>query len=111
MAASYGWSRWTQAGYYLNTVSGAGRTGVTLARTSIQTRQIAIVATNCPGCGVLGVYWNGALVRKLTLNSTGTYYKHLIGVVTFPSARSGTLVIKTLNSGPVRIDGLALNRA
>jgi hypothetical protein len=85
-------------------------TKAVLTRTGVQTKRIAIVATRCSGCGTIGVYWNGVLLKKLVLAATTTRNKQVISVTSFGSVRTGTLTIKTLTTGSAKIDGLALRR-
>jgi hypothetical protein len=111
LSASSGWSRTTGSAYYAGTVTSTTRTGVTLTRTGVQTKGIYLVATRCPTCGSVGVYWNGKLIRTMNLHATTTAARVVVGAATFPTRQSGTLSIRTLTSGkPVRIDGTVLPR-
>lgn len=110
LAASSYWTRSTGSSFYAGTITRASRTGVSLTRTSVQTKRIWLVGTRVVGGGGVGVYWNGVLIAKINLNATGTAYRQVFGVVTFTSVRSGTLTFRTLNSGKVLIDGLGLSR-
>lgn len=58
----------------------------------------------------MGIYWNGRLIKSVSLNTSATHYKQVINVAAFRAANSGTLVIKTLSSRRVYIDGIALSR-
>ena len=111
LGASAGWGRSTSAAYYGGTVTSTSRKGVTLTRTGVQTRRLALVATTCRGCGTVGVYWNGRLVRTLSLNSSATSHRRVLTIADFGGVRSGTLTIRTLNTGRTFVDGLALSRA
>ena len=111
LAASAGWARGTSSAYYGGTVTSAAAAARTLTRTSVQARHLYLVATTCRGCGTVGIYWNGTLLRSVSLNATSTTYKKVIAITDFGVARSGTLVIKTLNSGRTYIDGVTLSRA
>jgi hypothetical protein len=72
---------------------------------------LALVAVTCRGCGVIGVYWNGRLIRRVSLNATATHYQQVLTIIDFGSVKAGTLVLKNLNSGRVYIDGLVASRA
>ena len=112
MAASTGWARGTGSGYYAGTITSAVRSGVTLKRTGVVARRIALIATTCAACGEVRVYWNGTLVKRLDLaRTTVTKHKQVLGVTSFASARSGTLTIRTVDAQRVRIDGIAINRS
>jgi hypothetical protein len=110
LAATAGWGRVAGGAYYAGTATTAARTGVVLTRTSVQVRHLAIVATSCRGCGVVGVYLNGRLVRTLSLNSATTMHRRVLTVADFQGIAGGTITIRTLNAGRVFIDGLALSR-
>jgi len=108
LTASSGWTRTTSSAYYAGTATTVARTGVTLTRTSVKTRRLAIVATRTVGGGVMGVYLNGVLLKKISLNSTSTAHRRVYTVFSGTTLRGGNLVIKTLNSGRVTIDGVGL---
>jgi hypothetical protein len=72
---------------------------------------MAILVTTCPGCGTLHVYWQGVLVKTVSLNSTTIVHRKLITVATFASTRSGTLTLRISSSNrPVVVDGVAIRR-
>jgi len=97
--------------FYRSTVTATSSSAVTLTRASVQTRRIYLVATRCPTCGTVGVYWNGTLVKKVNLNASGTSRRSVLGVTTVTGVRGGTLTIRTLTRGrTVQIDGVALVR-
>jgi len=111
LAASSGWSRVTSSLFYRSTATTTTRSAVTLTRTGVQAKRIYLVATRCSTCGTVGVYWNGTLIKKVSLYSSTLTRRSVIGVTTFTGVRTGTLTIKTLTSSkPVQIDGVALNR-
>jgi surface antigen len=110
LAASAGWTRTSSSAYYASTVSRAISTGRTLTRTSVQTRRISIVATTCSGCGTIGVYWNGKFIKQISLNASITHNRQVLIAATFGTVGSGTVVIKTLNTRRVYIDGIAVSR-
>lgn len=110
LSASPGWSRTTSSVYYGATATTIARSGAVLTRTGVQTRRVALVATSCRGCGTVGVYWNGRLIKQVSLAGTATTQRRIISITDFGTARSGTLTIRTLNTGHVYIDGLGLRR-
>lgn len=111
LVASSKWTRAPSSAYYLNTVTSTRTTGQTLTRSSVQARRIYLVATTCTTGGTVGVYWNGTLLRTVSLNASSTTYKKVILIKDFGAVRSGTLVIKALNTGRTYIDGVSLSRA
>jgi hypothetical protein len=110
LAASTGWTRAPSSSYYRSTVTSTRASGRTLTRTSVQSRRLYLVATTCAGCGKVGVYWNGSLLRTVDLNATSTTYKHVILVKDFGVVRAGTVLVKTVGTGRTYIDGLDLSR-
>jgi Fibronectin type III domain/NHL repeat len=110
LVASRGWSRRTGSVYYAGTITSIARGSANLTRTGVRARRLGIVAVRCRGCGTVGIYWNGRLIRKVSLNATTTAYRQVISIVDFGATRPGTLVIRTLTTGRVQIDGLASSR-
>ena len=108
---SAGWTLASNTAFYATTISIRAAAGGALTRTGIQARRLAIVATKCRGCGTVGTYWNGTLLRQISLNATTTAYRRVINITDQGTPRSGNLVIKPLNTGRVYIDGLGLSRA
>jgi hypothetical protein len=111
LVAGTGWARTSSSDFYRSTATVTTRSDVTLTRTAVQANGIYLVATRCPTCGTVGVYWNGALIKKVSLYSSTTTRRSVIGITTFTSVRTGTLTIRTLTSNKtVQIDGVALFR-
>jgi hypothetical protein len=110
LTGSTGWTRGTGTGFYAGTVTTTTRNGAVLTRTGVQARRISLVATTCAGCGSVGVYWNGTLLKTITLSATSTTNRRLITIAAFGTTKTGTLTIKMLNTGRARIDGLATSR-
>jgi hypothetical protein len=111
LAATAGWSRRTGNAYYLSTATVTSRRGVSLVRTGVQARHIYLVATRSPSSGVVGVYWNGHLIKVVNLYSRTTTRQTVLGVASFSTLRGGTLVIRTLTSKKaVQIDGVVFAR-
>jgi subtilisin family serine protease len=105
-----GWTDSTSATRYLGTARSAWTPGRQLTRSGTMGKRFWIVATTCPTCGTAAITWNGALTKVVDLRSSTTKHRQVIGVISFPSARSGTVGIITLDSGLVSIDGLAVSR-
>jgi len=111
LTASAGWSRVTSSVFYRATATVTSRSAVTLTRTGVQTKRIYLVATRCSTCGTVGVYWNGTLIKKVSLYASTTTRRSVFGITTFTGVRSGTLTIRTLTiNKAVQIDGVALVR-
>jgi hypothetical protein len=110
ITASSGWRRATGRSYWAGTVSTIKAKGATVTRTGAQNRRISLLATTCPTCGSVVVVWNGKALKTLSLRTTTLKNKQLLNVVSFPSVRSGTRVIKTTSTATVQPDGVALSR-
>lgn len=112
MVRSSGWALVNHSAYYAGTATVTGRLGATVTRTNVQTKRIYLVATRCPTCGTVGVYWNGSLLKRISLYAPVTTPQSVLGVTSLSAVRSGTVTVRVLTSGkPVRIDGLALPRS
>ncbi|MCW2545186.1 MAG: putative internalin, partial [Frankiales bacterium] len=107
---SSGWSLSTDPVYYRQTATSAVTTARTLTLGSAQARRISLVASTCATCGSVSVYWNGALLRTVSLHGTTVKHRQVIAISDFGIVRTGTVVIKTLSAGTVRIDGLGIAR-
>ncbi|MFE7329402.1 fibronectin type III domain-containing protein, partial [Streptomyces sp. NPDC057565] len=110
LTASKGWSRTSGTAYYANTATVTSKSGVTLQLKGVQAKHLALVATRCASCGSIGVYWNGALIKKIDLYAAKAQHKAILDIATFNGIRSGTLTLRTLSSRTVQIDGTALSR-
>jgi hypothetical protein len=74
-------------------------------------KRLGLLASTCSTCGSVKVYWGTSLLKTINLYSSTTVNRKLFTVVTFTSARSGTLAIKISSSGKkVLIDGVAIRR-
>jgi hypothetical protein len=111
LAATAGWSRAKSSLFYRGTATTTTRSAVTLTRTGVQAKRIYLVATRGPSNGTVGVYWNGVLVKKVSLAAAKTTRRNVIAVASFTSVRTGKLTIRTLvNKRSVQIDGVSLVR-
>ena len=111
MVRSQGWTRLEGPSFYAQTISRSAAYGATLIRTSVQAKRVAIVATTCPTCGIVAVYWGRTRLKTINLYSRTTVNRKVISVATFGTIRTGTLTIKVLTRGhKVLIDGVAFRR-
>ena len=107
-----GWSKKTEAGYFLGTYSLAKRRNATLTRGGAQGKEFALVATRCPGCGSVRVYWDVGLSRRVDLASSTVRKRQIIPIVAFDYVRTVEIKVVVASSGrPVRIDGLGVSRS
>lgn len=107
LAQGPGWVRQQVPSAYGASQLVATRAGSTLTRAHVTARRIALVVTTCPGCGTVGVYWNGVLLRTVNLAGT-TQFRKIVVVVDLGALRSGTLSLRTGSAKPAEIDGLGL---
>lgn len=110
LAATSEWTRSAGSAYYAGTVTTARSIGVSLTRSGVQARRVAVVALTCASCGSLRVYWNGVLVKTVSLVSATTRQRQVVAALDFGTVRSGTLLLRTASSKPVYVDGLGLSR-
>lgn len=107
--ASRGWGHGYSRAYWARTTTGTVVRGRTLTRTGAEVRRVALVATRCATCGVVGVYVRGALIGRISLAGRLAYRV----VYTLPpfSYRTGAVTLKVLSSGRrVSVDALLLSR-
>ena len=105
------WTSGTGNAYYRSTFRRSSTGGASLVRTRVVARRLAIIATTCPTCGKVRVYWRSTFLRTINLYSARTINRRLITVATFTSARSGSVTIRVYGSGKrVLIDGLGIRR-
>lgn len=108
LSASSGWTRGASTAYAYGTWSRAARTGASLTRASVQSRRIALVVTTCPTCGVVDVYHAGVKVGRVSLYSSRTAYRQIRWLPLQSVTRTGTVVVRTVSSRAVYVDGLAI---
>jgi hypothetical protein len=107
LTATSGWTRGRSTTYQSGTYSLASTAGVSLSKASVKGLRIGIVATTCSTCGSVDVYHAGVLLGRVSLKSSTTAYRQL-KLLPLGVTRTGSVVIKTVNSGPVAIDGLVV---
>jgi len=111
LTATAGWSRVKGSTFYRGTATTTTRSAVTLTRTGVQAKRIYLVASRGPNNGTVGVYWNGVLVKKVSLAAAKATRRNVIAVAAFTSVKTGKLTIRTLvNKKTVQIDGVSLVR-
>ena len=109
LTRSAGWTALAGPGFYRSTALRSSSRGAKLTRTGPATTGIALLATTCPTCGTVKVYWNARLLRTVSLSSATRIDRKLIPVVSWWVMHTGTLTIKVVSSGKkVIIDGLAI---
>ena len=111
LTASSGWSRVSATGYYQGTYSSNMHLNAALARTGAEFDRVALVATECPTCGKVGIYSGSTQLGTVDLHAATTKHQALV-TLTKVSERTATLTIKVLTSGKtIQIDGLGVSRS
>jgi subtilisin family serine protease len=104
-----GWRFFAARGRYLNAFALSSRRGATLGLTGVRATRLALVATKCPRCGSVNVYWNKRLLASVRLTSASVLYKQVIEVASFASQqRGGIRIVVTSRGKPVAIEGLGV---
>ncbi|MGW5433325.1 fibronectin type III domain-containing protein [Streptomyces sp. NPDC004059] len=111
LTASKGWTRTTSSAYYAGTATTTSKAKETLTRADVQTKRIALIATRCPSCGSVAVYWNGSLIKTISLRATTTQRQAVLNVTAFTGIKSGKLTLRTQDTRSVQIDGVGLSRS
>jgi hypothetical protein len=110
VAADTHWTKVSSKVYWNSTATVTKAHLAHMWRTGAAVDRIAIVATRCPTCGVVGVYVGTALVATINLSAPATHYRSILTTPAF-SYRTGTITLKVLTSGKsVQLDGLGIAR-
>ena len=110
LAASSTWTRHSNSAYYLGTYTTSTHLHATLTRSGAEFDRLALVATRCPSCGVVGIYSGTTKLASVNLFHSTTVRKAVFVLVTV-GLRTTTVTIKTFSSGKtVQIDGLGISR-
>jgi len=110
--ASGPWARRLAAGYYNGTYSSSAKAGAALVLRNIEARRLTLLATRCPACGAVQVFWNGRLLKAVTLTAPTLQKRQLVALGSFSAVQNGTIRVRVSSSGrPVQIDALGVTRA
>lgn len=107
LTASPGWTRDRSGPSYASTTSTTSRAGATL-RLGVQAQKAWVLVTRCHGCGRLGVYLDGRLLRTVDLEASRTAARVLVPVLDVVQTRRGTLVLRSLTGERVWVDGVVI---
>ncbi|GAA1255927.1 hypothetical protein [Oryzihumus leptocrescens] len=108
LSASRGWVRGSSTAYAYGTWSGARTTGSSLSRGQVVARRIAVVVATCPTCGAVDVFQAGARLGRVNLYSAHAAYRQVRWLPAGTNVRYGTVVVRTVTSAPVYVDGVVL---
>ncbi|WP_183093104.1 carbohydrate binding domain-containing protein [Nocardioides stalactiti] len=105
-----GWTVGAGEAFYLGTIKSTKARDKTLRKPDARLSRVGVVATRCPGCGVVGVFVDGELVGRIDLYAPTRSTKRVVALPRFPY-RTGTVVLKVLTRDKlVAIDGLGVSR-
>ena len=77
-----------------------------------QAKRLALVATRCPRCGTVSVFWDTGVSRKVRLTAPSVRKRQIIPLVAFDFVRTVAIRIVVASTGrPVRVEGLAASRS
>lgn len=111
-AEGAGWTRvYSNKAYYNKSALTTTTAGATLTRPSVSAKRLALVASRCPGCGVVDIYYGDARVRRISLAADTTKDQVVIQIGTWDTLQpAATVRVVVVGSGKeVRIDGLAVS--
>ena len=106
------WAKRTGTGYYLNTFSRTTRRGATLTLAGVQPEALSIIVTKCRRCGIVRVFFQGKLLKRINLRSKAAARQRLrfVNLATFTSVQTGTVRVRVVSRGKlVIIDGLGVS--
>lgn len=109
LTPSSGWSRVLGRTFYGGSARRTTAKGATLRLANARVDRLAVVVRRCPGCGSIAVSIGGRLIAKLDLGASAVRDRVVLLLPKF-TYRLGTVVITTLSTKPVYVDGLAATR-
>jgi hypothetical protein len=103
------WKRVAPAGAFNTTATVTKKKGRKLVLTGVQARHLALLVTKTKKGGKVKVLWNGALLKKVSLNGSGPATVTLADLAT---VQTGTLTIKVISKDgrKVSVDGLVVGK-
>jgi hypothetical protein len=106
------WAKRTGAGYYLNTFSRTKQRGARLTLAGVQAKALSIIVTKCRRCGIIHVFFQGKLLKKINLRSKAAARQKLrfVNLTTFSSVQTGAVRIRVVSRGKlVIVEGLGVS--
>ncbi|MBM0127661.1 hypothetical protein [Pimelobacter simplex] len=99
------WKRLAKAGAFNNTTTLTKKKGRKLTLTGVQARHLDLLVTKAKKGGKVKVYWNGQLIKKVSLKGKG---QATIALADFANVQTGNLTLKVTSKDgrKVTIDGL-----
>jgi hypothetical protein len=110
LSYSPGWTKTSTTAAYGGVQYSTKTKGKTATLAGVKARTIDIVMEECTSCGSVQVKFNGAVVKNVPLAHAGTLHKQIIPVASFPSVKTGTVLITvtSANGKIVAIEGLGV---
>jgi hypothetical protein len=103
------WTKGKGKAFYAGTIATAKAKGASLTRAGALPGRVALVVTKGKAFGAVGVFYNGKLVKKVSLAATRTRVKQVLVLPRL--TKKGTIVVKVLTAGKtVQVDGLLTSR-
>lgn len=108
LTASTGWTRASLSGYLFSTYSRTVRPSAQLTQANVVGRRLVLVATTCANCGSVDVFHAGVKVGRVSLYSSTAKVRQTKWLPLQSVTRSGTVIVRSVGSQQVIIDGLAV---
>ena len=106
-----GWLLFGANGYFTSHYVYSSIKGATLIVPRVVARSLALVASKCPGCGSVTVYWNGKALRTINVGYPFPAKRQIFPLVRFKAVQAGSVRIVLTSIGKrVKIEGLGISR-
>lgn len=105
--APHQWVKAHAPGYFLNSYAVTSVAGAQLELNG-SWGQLDLIATECPTCGIVQVWANGALVAQFNTHADTVEHHHVFRVPTFPYARTRVIVKNLVPHETAIIEGVAV---
>lgn len=101
-----GWVRTQSPLFYAGTATRTTTAGARWILEGVTSSHLAVVATTCPTCGKVAVWFAGSRVGVLDLAAPTTSYGTVLDLPAFPQRTGAVTLISTTTGKIVQIDGL-----
>ena len=108
LTATGAWNRGTHSADAYGTFTRATSSGVSLTRSTVQARRIAVVVTTCPTCGAVDVYHAGTKLGRVSLYSSTAAHRQVRWLPLQSASRTGSVVVRTASAKISVIDGIVV---
>ncbi len=105
------WENRTGHGYFRNSYSVARERGAHLEQGKRRFRSLALVASRCPDCGKVAVFFKGHRIRTVKLSADDLAKRQIIPLVSWRKFHSGQVRLEVRSRGKdVIIEGIGFSR-